>query len=200
MWIAVVLRSLKYLKHPEANALNLSISCELLLYWDLWNIWNTKKKRWFSLSNVVNCCCIEIFEIFETPRSSRLRAQLLLWIAVVLRSLKYLKHQKEKMIQFIKCCELLLYWDLWNIWNTSFDRWAVKWSVVNCCCIEIFEIFETPKVVAKKDKPALWIAVVLRSLKYLKHPTFSYYVCPIGCELLLYWDLWNIWNTEKRRV
>ena len=118
-------------------------SCELLLYWDLWNIWNTKTFIRLRVNAVVNCCCIEIFEIFETP--------------------------PKQTTTPVRSCELLLYWDLWNIWNTRFAWKCPLLRVVNCCCIEIFEIFETPN-----------------GIKAL--PSDS-------CELLLYWDLWNIWNT-----
>ena len=169
LWIAVVLRSLKYLKHRSCCKSAIYTCCELLLYWDLWNIWNTFLKSYYKLHVVVNCCCIEIFEIFETPLSLINLGEDMLWIAVVLRSLKYLKHHVG-------------------------DYQRLAW-VVNCCCIEIFEIFETPICLAKCYPSLLWIAVVLRSLKYLKHHVAFKKKRSCGCELLLYWDLWNIWNT-----
>ena len=246
LWIAVVLRSLKYLKHPLRLTYIPYLSCELLLYWDLWNIWNTSFSIIYRQSWVVNCCCIEIFEIFETPTMEKLTAQsscelLLYWDLWNIWNTRSRQYRPHKVVVNCCCieifeifetpssggtvtsvgCELLLYWDLWNIWNTTTLRRFFLLAVVNCCCIEIFEIFETPHSSFIASRSSLWIAVVLRSLKYLKHHTFAVldyilvvncccieifeiFETPImvvmfqrlGCELLLYWDLWNIWNTH----
>ncbi len=81
----------------------------------------------------MNCCLIEIFEIFETTNKAFNDA--------------------------IEGCELLFNWDLWNIRNNIKGANASIKGVVNCCLIEIFEIFETTNAELEAQLTELWIAV-----------------------------------------
>ena len=109
---------------------------------------------------------IDLIIYLSTSARTRIMAE-----SVLLRSLKYSKQRIFQVSRYARCCELLFNWDLWNIRNNNATVEHAKVVVVNCCLIEIFEIFET-------------------TLQSWEEGTLC-------CELLFNWDLWNIRNNIK---
>ena len=143
------------------------------------------------MTAVVICFWICIFEISNTPLSvpysrtpccdlllnlylwnikytkvNRIKGCGQLWFAFEFVSLKYQIHQYAPLLGATGCCDLLLNLYLWNIKYTFRASTANCESVVICFWICIFEISNTPYIIAN---------------------TFT-----SSCDLLLNLYLWNI--------
>ena len=120
-----------------------SKGCDLLSFFYLWTIGNSK----ISLPGVVYCVVIcfhfSIFEPLETVLGTFSQTVCELWFAFILVSLNHWKQFKGWQINMKLSCDLLSFHYLWTIGNSVFYSEKGYLNVVICFHFSIFEPLET---------------------------------------------------------